>query len=62
MKYVVAGNAVADCINYADGSSAGFRPGGATLFALTGIQLWTDDVLLCGGFGEDYMQQLGDYL
>lgn len=62
MKYVVAGNAVADCITYADGSCAGFRPGGATLFALTGIQLWTDDVLLCGGFGQDYMVQLGEYL
>lgn len=62
MKYVVAGNAVADCITYADGYCAGFRPGGATLFALTGFQLFTDEVLLVGGFGADYMDQLGDYL
>lgn len=62
MKYVIAGNAVADCINYADGSSAGFRPGGATLFALTGFQLYTDKVMMVGGFGEDYMDQMGEYL
>lgn len=62
MKYVVAGNAAADCITFADGTSTGFLPGGATLFALTGIQLWTDEVLLCGGFGEDYMDHMGDYL
>lgn len=62
MKYVVAGNAVADCITYADGRTTQFMPGGATLFALTGIQLWTDQVLLCGGFGEDYMDSLGQWL
>ena len=62
MKYVVAGNAAADCITFADGSSTGFLPGGATLFALTGIQLWTDEVLLCGGFGADYMDHMGDWL
>lgn len=62
MKYVVAGNAVADCITYADGRTTQFLPGGATLFALTGIQLWTDQVLMCGGFGQDYMQSLGQWL
>lgn len=62
MKYVVAGNAAADCITFADGSSTGFLPGGATLFALTGIQLWTDEVLLCGGFGADYMDHMGEWL
>lgn len=62
MKYLIAGNAVADCITYADGRCAGFRPGGATLYALTGIQLFTDDVMLVGGFGADYMDQLGEYL
>lgn len=62
MKYVVAGNASADCITFADGKCTGFVPGGATLFALLGIQLWTDDVILCGGFGEDYMDTLGPWL
>ena len=62
MKYVVAGNAAADCITFADGTCTGFVPGGATLFALLGIQLWTDEVLLCGGFGEDYMEKLGPWL
>lgn len=60
--YVVAGNAAVDKITFADGTSTDFLPGGATLFALTGIQLWTDSVLLCGGFGEDYMDHMGDYL
>lgn len=62
MKYVVAGNATADCITFADGRSTGFVPGGATLFALLGIQLWTDQVLLCGGFGADYKEYLGDWM
>lgn len=62
MKYVVAGNAAADCITFADGTSTGFLPGGASLFALTGIQLWTDEVILCGGFGEDYMDHMGEWL
>lgn len=62
MKYVIAGNAVADCITYADGTCAGFRPGGATLFALTGFQLFSDEAMLVGGFGADYMEQLGEYL
>ena len=62
MKYVVAGNAAADCITFADGTCTGFVAGGATLFALLGIQLWTDEVLLCGGFGADYMDSLGPWL
>ena len=62
MKYVVAGNAAADCITFADGTCTGFVPGGATLFALLGIQLWTDEVLLCGGFGADYMDTLGPWM
>lgn len=62
MKYVVAGNAAADCITFADGTCTGFVPGGATLFALLGIQLWTEDVLLCGGFGADYMDTLGSWM
>ena len=53
MKYVVAGNAAADCITFADGTCTGFVAGGASLFALLGIQLWDDEALLCGGFGED---------
>ncbi len=62
MKYVVAGNAVSDCITLPDGTCTGFVPGGATLFALLGIQLWTDEVILCGGFGADYKEKLGDWL
>lgn len=61
MKYVVAGNAAADCITFADGTTTGFLPGGASLFALTGIQLWTDEVILCGGFGADYMEHMGEW-
>lgn len=62
MKYVVAGNAVSERITFADGTSTEFMPGGATLYALLGIQLWTDEVLLCGGFGQDYMEQIGEWL
>ena len=60
--YVIAGNAAVDKITFADGTSTGFMPGGATLFALTGIQLWTDSVLMCGGFGADYMEHMGDWM
>lgn len=62
MKYVVAGNAMAERITHPDGSQSAFMPGGASLFALTGIQLWSDEVLMCGGFGADYMQTLGPWL
>ena len=60
--YVVAGNAAVDKITFSDGTSTDFLPGGATLFALTGMMLWTDNVLMCGGFGADYMEHMGDYL
>lgn len=60
--YVIAGNAAVDKITFADGTSTGFMPGGATLFALTGIQLWTDSALMCGGFGADYMEHMGEWL
>jgi len=60
--YIIAGNAAVDKITFADGTSTGFMPGGATLFALTGIQLWTDSIMMCGGFGEDYMEHMGAWL
>lgn len=60
--YIIAGNAAVDKITFADGTSTGFMPGGATLFALTGIQLWTDSVMMCGGFGKDYMEQMGEWM
>jgi len=60
--YIIAGNAAVDKITFADGTSTGFMPGGATLFALTGIQLWTDSIMMCGGFGEDYMEHMGEWL
>lgn len=60
--YIIAGNAAVDKITFADGTSTGFMPGGATLFALTGIQLWTDNIMMCGGFGKDYMEHMGDWI
>lgn len=62
MEYIVACNGSAERILYADGTESGMIPGGAGLFALAAIRLWTDRVLLCAGFGRDYLEQIGGWL
>jgi sugar/nucleoside kinase (ribokinase family) len=54
MRYIVVSTLVTDRVTLADGSFAGEFPGGAGLYALCGLRLWTDDVLLVTGIGRDF--------
>lgn len=62
MKYVVASNAAFDRIYFTDGRVSDYKAGGAGIHALTGIQLWTDDVQLVCGAGADYREQFGQWI
>lgn len=53
MKYAVISAAVTDEIRFADGTVK-IVPGGAGIYALSGIKLWEDDVEIVTGVGEDY--------
>jgi len=54
MEYIIASTAVTDEICLADGKNIGKVAGGAGIYALCGIKLWCDDVLLVTGVGSDY--------
>lgn len=62
VKYLIASNAAYDRISFPDGRETGYLPGGAGLHALTGIQLWTDDVLLVCGIGADWKEKIGSWV
>lgn len=59
MDYIVASTAVTDEIWFADGSRIDKAAGGAGSYALCGMKLWCDDVLLCTGVGEDFRELYG---
>lgn len=52
--YVVAATAVTDELHFAGGQEPVVVPGGAGIYALCGIRLWTDEVLLATGVGQDF--------
>lgn len=56
MKYVIASTAVTDEIWFADGKTVEKVAGGAGIYALCGIKLWSDEILLATGVGEDYKE------
>jgi sugar/nucleoside kinase (ribokinase family) len=62
LRYIIACNGSAERIIFPDKTVSKLVPGGAGFFALTGIQLWTDEVMLCAGFGQDYEGQIGPWL
>lgn len=61
MDYVVASTSVTDEIHLADGRLKGRFAGGAGIYALCGIKLWCDDVLLVTGVGADYFAMYGEW-
>ena len=61
MKYIIASTAVTDEIYSADGIRIGKVAGGAGIYALCGIKLWCDDVLLVTGVGSDYQSIYGSW-
>lgn len=56
MKYVIASTAVTDEIWFADGKTVEKVAGGAGIYALCGVKLWSDEILLVTGVGEDYKE------
>lgn len=60
MKYVVVSAVVTDEIHFPDGSVK-LAPGGAGFYALCGIRLWSDEVAVVTGIGEDYEKLHGEW-
>lgn len=60
MKYVVVSAVVTDEIHFPDGRIK-LAPGGAGIYALCGIRLWSDDVIAVTGIGEDYKALHGEW-
>ena len=56
MKYVIASTAVTDEIHFADGKSVEIVAGGAGIYALCGVKLWCDEVMLATGVSADYQE------
>lgn len=54
MDYIVISTAVTDDMTLADGQHMGKMLGGAGSYALCGIKLWSDNVTLVTGIGEDF--------
>lgn len=61
MKYIVASTAVTDEIHYVGGATPRKIVGGAGIYALSGIRLWTHEVLLVTGVGADFEELYGDW-
>ncbi|MGL6198768.1 MAG: carbohydrate kinase family protein [Lachnospiraceae bacterium] len=61
MQYVIASTAVTDEIRFADGKTVEKVAGGAGIYALCGIKLWYDDVLLATGVGNDFDRLYGGW-
>lgn len=61
MRYIIASTAVTDEIRFADGRSPEKVAGGAGIYALCGVKLWCDDVMLATGVGRDFDRIYGDW-
>lgn len=60
MKYAVISAVVTDEIHFAD-KTVKIVPGGAGIYALSGIKLWQDDAEIVTGIGKDYLSLHGDW-
>lgn len=61
MRYIIASTAVTDEIRFADGRNVEKVAGGAGIYALCGVKLWCDDVMLSTGVGADFDSIYGDW-
>ncbi len=62
MDYIAAGNVSLDQIVYDDGGVSEVRIGGPSVFALSGIGLYTDSCMLLSNVGEDFDKYYGDWV
>lgn len=61
MDYIIASTAVTDEIRFADGKTVEKTAGGAGMYALCGMKLWTDDIRLVTGVGGDFAGLYGKW-
>lgn len=61
MKYIIASTAVTDEIHFADGKRVEKVAGGAGIYALCGVKLWCDDVMIATGVGADFQGIYGKW-
>lgn len=61
MKYIVQSTAVWDTITVPGDDRSFDAPGGAGFYALAGMKVWEDDVLIVTGTGADYLPVFGDW-
>lgn len=60
MNYYICSTSVFDNLNFKDEIIENV-PGGAGIYALVGARLWTDNVQLVCGVGNDYKEKMGDW-
>ena len=60
-KFMASGYVIIDDIEYADGKTIKNRLGGGAVFAMSGMKLWTDDVLSVNYVGEDFVDYFGGW-
>lgn len=61
MKYIVQSTAVWDTITVPQNEGVVNAPGGAGFYALAGMKVWDDDVLIVTGTGADYLRNFGNW-
>lgn len=61
MKYIVQSTAVWDTISMPNDDRSFNAPGGAGFYALAGMKVWDDDVLIVTGTGADYLSTFGEW-
>ena len=61
-RYIILSSIYSDNITFPDGSKINYIPGGAGGYALAGVKLWTDDVLIISGVGEDYPEVFSQWM
>ena len=61
MEYVIASSVGTDNICLADGTRMDGLPGGAGIYALAGIRLWTPHVAVAGGVSREYVERHGGW-
>ena len=55
MEYIIATTVSTDEVHLADGTVFYNQPGSAGFYALAGMRVYTDKVLICGGIGPEYL-------
>lgn len=55
MEYIIATTVSTDEVHLADGTVFPNQPGSAGFYALAGMRVYTDKILICGGIGPEYL-------